>query len=130
MISNVRCSTEIDKYKVNYKLTTLDKSIMVWIHASLPSDALSVKLGKDWAVATPSNEYIPCVSTNLLRSSNLNDMAASISRRFATRFKEQVYVSLDLSSSLLPSSQYRNPNADSVMLEIEKRLIQLVKDNR
>lgn len=29
---------------------------MVWIHASLPSDALSVKLGKDWAVATPPNE--------------------------------------------------------------------------
>ena len=56
MISNVRSSTEIDKYKVNYKLTTLDKSIMIWIHASLPSDALSVKLGKDWAVATPPNE--------------------------------------------------------------------------
>lgn len=80
-MKNATTTTQIEDYTVNYKLTTLERCLMIWCNASLPGDAISVNLGKDWAVATPANQHIPCVSTNVLRWSNLNDMAASISRR-------------------------------------------------
>lgn len=44
----------------------------------------------------------------------------------ATKYKVQVYVSLDLTSSLITSSQNRDPNFDVVMLELEKRLVQFM----
>jgi len=79
------------------------------------------RVARDWACAMPPiRESMPPASTSLFRSIS-SDVALPMSQRLARRFKKQILLSVDLPPPLSVSNQ------GSILLEIEKRLIEVLR---
>ncbi|KAI8069075.1 uncharacterized protein B0P05DRAFT_551485 [Gilbertella persicaria] len=94
---------------IHFQVTQLDKTVIVW------AGKTDGKLG-DLSVAMPpfgSQTHAPATS---IFSKDVSEQSRNLSRRLASKYKQQFYVSLDLSSS-----------DDMLFVFVEKKLTEMLK---
>jgi len=106
----------------------LDDSFMLWAGSSSsgnPDDAekavLNGNLCRDWACAMPTrtNYALPPAATSLFRSSS-SDVALSMARRLAKRFRKQIFLAIDLPLTLGQGEQLLYEAERGIVETLEK----------
>ncbi|TFL01584.1 hypothetical protein BDV98DRAFT_507180, partial [Pterulicium gracile] len=110
------------------QLTHMLDSYMIWVGTTtLPEHDVKYapvqgSLCKDWSCAMPPRfAGIPGPATSIYRSS-ASDHSLSIAQRLAQRFKKQIFLSLDLPSSIMSLGQ-----GPQLLLRAEKALLEALK---
>ncbi|KAI0305449.1 hypothetical protein B0F90DRAFT_1698132 [Multifurca ochricompacta] len=107
------------------QVTCLSDSYMLWIGVTDNSEenagraTLQGHLGKDWVVAMPPWKTLPGTGTQLLRSSS-SDVALSIATRLARRFGKQIFLSVDVPTSIGDDC--------GILVDVEKGLVETLKE--
>ncbi|KAL7415326.1 hypothetical protein BDY24DRAFT_382557 [Mrakia frigida] len=118
-------------------VTQLTKSYLLWVGTCTSEGRpTTVRLGADWACGMPALGSVgktptrAPVGTTLCRTGSA-DLALSMSTRLAKRFSSQIFLSLDLPSSLTtssgPASLAANPNAQRILVDMEMKIVAVLK---
>ncbi|KAG0701332.1 hypothetical protein DFH29DRAFT_927344 [Suillus ampliporus] len=107
------------------QITSLVGSYMIWVGAtnqppeSVHHAAHSGVLCRDWACAMPAlpGNTGPGPATSLFRSSS-SDVSFSMAQRLARRFHQQIFLSIDVPSSLLST-----PRGSHLLFDAEKGIV-------
>ncbi|KZT26666.1 hypothetical protein NEOLEDRAFT_1090019 [Neolentinus lepideus HHB14362 ss-1] len=111
------------------QVTQLLGSYMLWIGTTedppeqVDTAALHGALAKDWACAMPSiNSAMQPPGTSIF-SSPSSDFALAMAQRLATRFKKQIFLSIDVPPAFVSLGQ-----APRLLLAVERAIIGALKD--
>lgn len=113
------------------QVMSLMDSYMIWLGVTeepperVESAANSGSLCKDWACAMPSSpgSRVPGPATSLFRSTG-SDVALSMGQRLATKFRKQIFLSVDI-----PSAYLSSPNGSRLLLDSEKRIVGVLRES-
>ncbi|KAI9485174.1 MAG: hypothetical protein EXX96DRAFT_362 [Benjaminiella poitrasii] len=95
---------------IHFQIIQMNKTVFVWIGKS------EARLG-DMSVAMPAFGSNMAPSATGIFSKSVSEQSRNLARRLASKYKQQIYVSLDLSS----------PD-DLLFVFVEKKLMEILKN--